>query len=172
MTKSNRITPRRPNEGITIAQTAVTYAFAAVLRALVGCIAAERPLQRGVADIFDPTFDPALAEAEKARDVLLASLAAVISLPEERSADRQLRLMAMALKTLLSVECDEDRIYLASTLMENTHLLEVNGTHPSARAVRRLQQKFVRNCAVLMSMQDFGGPGPDGDGACGPVLAA
>ncbi|MBK5944879.1 hypothetical protein CCR83_00055 [Rhodobacter veldkampii DSM 11550] len=172
MTKSDRITPRRPNEGITVAQTAVSYGFAELLRSLDACIAAERPLQRGVADIFAPNFDTALAEAEQARDALLASLSTVIDLHEERPSDRALRLMAMALKTLLSIECDEDRVYLADALMQNAQLLEVQGAHPTMRAVRRVQQHFFRSCVVLMSMQDFGGPGPDGDGACGPALAA
>lgn len=172
MTKPDRITPRPPNEGIIVAQTAISYGFAVLLRALDACIAAERPLQRGVADIFAPTFDTALTEAEQARDALLASLTAVIDLHEERPTDRALRLMAMALKTLLSIECDEDRVYLADTLMRNAQLLEVRGAHPTIRGVRRVQQHFFRSCAVLMSMQDFGGSGPDDDGACGPMLAA
>lgn len=172
MTKSDHITPRRPSEGITVAQTAVSYGFAELLRSLNACIAAERPLQRGVADIFATGFDTALAEAEEARDALLTSLSAVIDLHEERPTDRVLRLMAMALKTLLSLECDEDRVFLADTLMQNAQLLEVRGSHPTMRAVRRVQQHFFRSCAVLMSMEDFGGPGPDDDGACGPSLAA
>jgi len=172
MTKPNRITPRRQNEGITVAQTAVSYGFAELLRLLDACIAAERPLQRGVADIFAANFDTALSEAEQARDALLASLTAVIDIPEERPTDRVLRLMAMALKTLLSIESDEDRVYLADTVMQNAQLLEVQGAHPTVRAVRRVQQHFFRSCAVLMSMEDFGGPGPDDDGACGPMLAA
>lgn len=172
MTKLHRISPRRPNEGITVAQTAVSYGFAELLRALDACIAAERPLQRGVADIFSINFDTSLVEAEQARHALLASLSAVINLHDERPTDRALRLMAMALKTLLSIECDEDRVYLADMLMRNSQLLEVRGAQPTMRAVRRVQQHFFRSCAVLMSMQDFGGPGPDGDGACGPSLAA
>ncbi|MFV1877780.1 hypothetical protein [Nioella sp.] len=172
MTKSDRITPRRPNEGITVAQTAVSYGFAELLRSLDACIAAERPLQRGVADIFAANFDTALTEAEQARDALFASLTAVIELPEDLPTDRVLRLMAMALKSLLSIECDEDRVYLADTLMQHAQLFEVRGSHPTMRTVRRVQQHFFRSCAVLMSMDDFGGPGPDGDGACGPALAA
>lgn len=172
MTKSDRITPRRPNEGITVAQTAVSYGFAELLRSLDACIKAERPLQRGFADIFASIFDTALAEAEQARDALLTSLTAVIELHEELPTDRVLRLMATALKTLLSIECDEDRMFLAGTLMQSAPLLEVQGAHPTMRAVRRVQQHFFRSCAVLMSMQDFGGPGPDGDGAYGPSLAA
>ena len=172
MTKSDRITPRRPNEGITVAQTAVSYGFTELLRSLDACIAAERPLQRGVADIFAANFDTALTEAEQARDALLASATAVIEVPEDLPTDRVLRLMAMALKSLLSIECDEDRVYLADTLMQHAQLFEVRGSHPTMRTVRRVQQHFFRSCAVLMSMQDFGGPGPDGDGACGPALAA
>ena len=101
--------------------------------------------------------------APDARDALLASLTAVIELPEDLPTDRVLRLMAMALKTLLSIECDEDRVYLADTLIQNAQLFEVRGAHPTMRAVRRVQQHFFRSCAVLMSMEDFGGPGPDDD---------
>mgnify|MGYP001045013706 CR=1 FL=1 len=172
MTKSDRITTRRPNEGITVVQTAVSYGFAELLRSLDACIKAERPLQREVADIFAANFDAALAEAEQARDALLASLIAVIELPEELPTDRVLRLMAMALKSLLSIECDEDRMYLADALMQNAQILEVQGAHPTTRAVRRVQQHFFCSCALLMSCEDFSGPGPDGDGACGPALAA
>jgi hypothetical protein len=80
--------------------------------------------------------------------------------------------MAIALKALLSSECNEDRGYLADTLMQHAQLLEVQGAHPTMQAVRRVQQRFFRGCTILMSMQDFGGPGPDDDGACGPALAA
>ncbi|MEZ0468787.1 hypothetical protein [Phaeobacter sp. SYSU ZJ3003] len=172
MTKSNRTTPHRPNEEITVAQTAVSYGFAELLRSLDACTKAERPLQRGIADIFATNFDTALAEAEQARDALLTSLNAVIELHEELPTDRVLRLMAMALKTLLSIECDDDRVYLADMLMRNSQQLQVRGAQPTMRSIRRVQQHFFRSCAVLMSLEDFGGPGPDGDGACGPSLAA
>ncbi|WP_296644925.1 hypothetical protein [Roseinatronobacter sp.] len=172
MTKSNRITPNVRFEGITVAHTTVSNRFAELLRALDACIAAERPLQRGTADIFAPCFDKALTDAEIAREVLLSSLTAVIATTEERPADRPLRLMAMALKTLLSIECDRDRAHVFGTLLQNVNLLEVQGTHPAVVAVRYVQQRFFRSCAILMSLQDFGGPGPDGDGACGPALAA
>ena len=96
MTKSDRITPRRPNEGITVAQTAVSYGFTELLRSLDACIAAERPLQRGVADIFAANFDTALTEAEQARDALLASATAVIEVPEDLPTDRVLRFLDQA----------------------------------------------------------------------------
>ena len=172
MTKSNRITPNVRFEGITVAHTTVSNRFAELLRALDACIAAERPLQRGTADIFAPFFNSALTDAEMAREALLSSLTAVIVTTEERTTDRPLRLMAMALKTLLAIECDEDRAHVFGTLLQNVDLLEVQGTHPAVLAVRRVQERFFRSCALLMSMQDFGGPGPDDDGAFGPALAA
>ena len=104
MTKSNRITPIVRFEGITAAHTTVSNRFTELLRALDDCIAAERPLQRGAADIFAADFDKILAEAEIAREALVASLTAVIATPEERHTDRPLRLVAMALKTLLAIE--------------------------------------------------------------------
>ena len=172
MTKSNRITLSTRIEGITAAHTAVNYRFTELLRSLDDCIAAERPLQRGVADIFSISFDAALAEAEMAHEALLASLTAVIATPEERHTDRPLRLVAMALNTLLAIECDNDRVYVFGTLMRNAHLLEQQGTHPAAKAVHRMQRRFFSLVTALMQLEDFGGPGPDDDGAFGPMLAA
>jgi len=172
MTKSNHITPSTRIEGITAAHTAVSYRFTEVLRSLDDCIAAERPLQRGVADIFGTSFDTTLAEAEMARESLLAGLTAVIATPEERHTDRPLRLVAMALKTLLAIECDDDRVYVFGTLMRNAHLLELQGTHPAVKVVRRMQRRFFTLVTALMQLEDFGGPGPDDGGACGPMMAA
>lgn len=101
--------------------------------ALDACIHAKRPLQCGVADIFASDFDTALAEAEQARDALIARLSNVIDLLEERPSDRALRLMAMALKALLSTECNGDRVFLAIMLMQKAPLLEVQGLHPRCR---------------------------------------
>lgn len=172
MTKSNPGTPRHPNEGIRTAHTAVTNRFAELLRSLDASIAAERPLQRDVADVFAPDFDPAFEAAERAREALSLSLSTVISTPEQRPTDRPLRMMAMALKTLISIECYEDRVYLADTLFQNAHLFEVRIARPATKAVRRVQQRFFSGCALLMSMQDFGGPGPNDLGGCVPDLAA
>jgi hypothetical protein len=172
MTKSNHITPNVRFEGITAAHTAVSYRFTEVLRSLDDCIAAERPLQRGVADIFGTSFDTTLAEAEMARESLLANLTAVIATPEERNTDRSLRLVAMALKTLLAIECDEDRIYVFGTLMRHAHLLEAQGRHPAIKAVHRMQRRFFTLLTELMQLEDFGGPGPDDGGAYGPMMAA
>lgn len=172
MTKSNRITPNIRFEGVTAAHTAVSNRFTELLRALDDCIAAERPLQRGGSDIFAADFDTTLAKAEMAREALVASLTAVIATPEERHTDRPLRLVAMALMTLLAIECDEDRVYVFGTLMRNAHLLEAQGTHPAVKAVHRMQRRFFFLLTELMQLQDFGGPGPDDDGAYGPMLAA
>jgi hypothetical protein len=35
-----------------------------------------------------------------------------------------------------------------------------------------MQARFFSLVADMMQLQDFGGPGPDGNGACGPALAA
>jgi hypothetical protein len=172
MTKSMLTTPCRFNEALTVAHTPASYLFTTLLGALDACIVAESALQRDVADIFAPDFDTALSTAEMSREALMINLDDVIGMPEQRGLDRPLRLMAVALKTLLSVEDDAERGFLFTTLTQNAHLLQVQGAHPTAKAVRHLQQRYFQSCILLMSMQDFGGPGPDDGGAFGPQMAA
>ena len=157
---------------VPLAHTSVSRAFAGLLRDLDACIDAEAPLQRGVADVFAPGFDAALAKAETARAHLMARLDHLIDLPAQRAADRPLRLMALFLRTLLSVENDGDRAYIHATVAQHAHLLDVAGAAPSARMLRRLQRHFFRSCDALMRLEDFNGPGPDDDGNGGPVMAA
>jgi hypothetical protein len=172
MTKSMFTTPCRFNEALTVAHTPVSYLFTKLLSALDACTAAEHALQRDVADIFVPDCYTALTAAEMSREALMINLDDVIGMPEQRGLDRPLRLMAVALKTLLSIEDDADRGYLFTTLTYNAHLLQVQGAHPTAKAVRHLQQRYFQSCTLLMAMQDFGGPGPDDGGAFSPQIAA
>lgn len=157
---------------VPLAHTRVSRSFAGLLRDLDACIDAEASLQRGVADIFAPEFDAALAKAETARAHLMARLDHLIDLPAQRAADRPLRLMALFLRTLLSVENDEDRAYIHATVAQHAHLLDVAGADPSARRLRGLQRHFFSSCDALMRLEDFNAPGPDDDGEGGPAMAA
>lgn len=156
-----------------VAHSTVSQAFTAMLRQLDACTAAERLLQRTVvSDVFAHAFADDLKEAEIARQELHDLAEHLIGLRDERALDRSLRLLAVLLQTLLSVEDDGDRRHIHGTLERNAHLLEVPSGHPSARMVRALQRHFFKSCAALMGLQDFGGPGPDEDNAGGPLIAA
>jgi hypothetical protein len=157
---------------VPLAHTRVSRAFAGLLRDLDACIHTEAPLQRGVADIFAPEFDAALAKAETARAHLMVRLDHLIDLPAQRAADHPLRLMALFLRTLLAIEDDEDRAYIHATVAQHAHLLDVAGADPSARRLRGLQSHFFSSCDTLMRLEDFNAPGPDNDGDGGPAMAA
>lgn len=153
--------------------TAVSFAFAGLLRGVDSCVAAERRLQRDVVpDVLSPAFADDLHAAEVARDALFSCLDAVISAPEQRPSDRALRLLARGLHTLLSVEDDGDRGYLHAVLAENVDLLLIPGRRPEARRVRALQQHFFRSVAALMTLEDYRGPGHDDDGDDAPECVA
>lgn len=151
---------------LPIAHTAVSRAFTGLMRDLDACVAAERRIQRDVvSDLFAPEVAADLAAAEAAREDLLARLAEVSALPEQRDLDRPLRLLAKALHALLSVEADDDRQHMHGVLAGSTDLLLVGGDGPVARRVRDLQRSFLNGVAQLMSMEDYGGrgAGPDDD---------
>lgn len=147
--------------------SAVSFAFAGLLRGLDACVAAERRLQRDVvADTVSATFAEGLHAAEVARDALLVCLEAVIAAPEQQPFDRALRLLARGLHTLLSVEDDGDRAYLHAVLAENVELLLIPGQRPAAQRIRGLQVHFFRSVAALMTMEDYHSPrSDDGDDA-------
>jgi hypothetical protein len=147
--------------------SAVSFAFAGLLRGLDACVAAERRLQRNVvADILSPAFAGDLQAAEVARDALLVCLDGVIAAPEQQPFDRALRLLARGLHTLLSVEDEGDRAYLHAVLAENVDLLLIPGQRPAAQRIRALQVHFFRSLAALMTMEDYRDPdSDDGDDA-------
>jgi hypothetical protein len=153
--------------------TAVSFAFAGLLRGVDGCVAAERRLQRNVVpDVLSPAFADDLHAAEVARDALFSCLDAVISAPEQRPSDRALRLLARGLHTLLSVEDDGDRAYLHAVLAENVDLLLIPDRRPEARRIRALQLHFFRSVAALLAMGDYPGPDHDDDGDDAPECVA
>lgn len=168
--------PAADREDLPTAHTAVSRAFTGALRCLETSVAAERRIQRdAVSDVVAPEVAADLAAAEAAREDLLARLAEVAALPEQRDLDRPLRLLAKGLHALLSVEDDDDRQHMHAVMAGSTDLLLVRGDAPAARRVRALQQRFLDGVAQLMSMEDFGGKGagPEDDGTDdAPGLAA
>ncbi|OSQ57042.1 hypothetical protein MCRY_18490 [Marivita cryptomonadis] len=165
------------DHAVPVAHTEVSAAFSALLRDLDACVAAERRIQRDVVgdNVFAPEVAADLAAAEAAREDLLARLAEVTALPEQRDLDRPLRLLAKALLALLSVEDDGDRQHMHAVMAGSADLLLVRGDAPAIRRVRALQDRFFGGVAQLMSMADYGGrgAGPDDDGTDdAPGLAA
>jgi hypothetical protein len=80
--------------------------------------------------------------------------------------------LGYALFNLIARTDDEARQFLFDTLIDYQTCFLVPGAHAVARRTRQMQARFFSLIAALMSLEDFGGPGPDGDGACGPALAA
>jgi hypothetical protein len=162
-------------EDLPTAHTEVSRAFTGALRCLEASVAAERRIQRdAVSDVFAPEVAADLTAAEAAREDLLAQLAEVTALPEQRDLDRPLRLLAKALLELLSVEDDDDRQHMHAVLADSADELLVRGDGPVERRVRALQCRFLHSIARLMSMADYGGrgAGPDDDRPDAPGLAA
>ena len=167
--------PAADRADLPTAHTGVSRAFTGALRCLKASVAAERRIQRdAVCDVFAPEVAANLAAAEAAREALLARLAEVAALPEQRDLDRPLRLLAKALQALLSVEEDDDCQHMHAVMAGSTDLLLVRGDGPVERRVRALQCRFLHSIARLMSMADYGGrgAGPDDDRPDAPGLAA
>jgi len=163
MTDFTPTTPRRSDEGLSVAHTAISHLFIEVLRDLETLVDAEGLLQRGIAVVSDPQFDALLTAAELAREELMTRLSLLIAAPDQRAMDRPLRLMGAVLRMLLSVEADADRVHLFSSLIETSPLMIIPGAHPVTRMVRALTHRFFDGVSALMALEDFGGPGYDPD---------
>jgi hypothetical protein len=161
---------------VPVAHTDVSRAFIGLLRGLDACVAAEQRIQRKVVnDVCASEFAADLAAAEAAREDLLARLAEVTALPEQRDLDKPLRLLAKGLHALLSVEDDDDRQHMHAVMAGSFDLLLVRGDAPADRRVRALQRSYFSGVVQLMSMEDYGGmgAGPEDDGTDdAPRLAA
>jgi len=163
MTDFTPITPRRSDEGLSVAHTAISHLFIEVLRDLETLVDAEGLLQRGVAVVCGSQFDAHLTAAELAREELMTRLSLLIAAADQRAMDRPLRLMGAMLRMLLSMEADGDRIHLFSSLIETSPLMIIPGAHPVTRMVRALTHRFFDGVSALMALEDFGGPGYDPD---------
>jgi hypothetical protein len=151
----------------------MSHAFISLLGAMDKFVRAEQPLQRPVAgDVRADRFGVAMQEAEAALKQMNAALYRVMAVALTRREDQALWEMGYALYNLIAKDDDEARLFLFETLIDYQSYFMVQGSHAIARRTRELQTRFFHLVTAMMSMQDFGGPGPDGDGACGPALAA
>jgi hypothetical protein len=162
-----------PADGTIMAHTGMSRAFTTLLGTMDRCVRAEQPLQRAVAgDVRADPFGLAMQDAEAALTDMHAALHQLLAADLVRREDRALWETGYALWSLLSKTGDEERLFQFETLVKHQPRFMVPGAHAVARRTREMQAEFFSLAAELMRLEDFGGPGPDGDGACGPALAA
>ena len=160
-------------EGTNVAHTAMSRNFTGLLGAMERYVRAEQPLQRPVAgDVRAELFGRAMEQAEAALKALHGTLHDVMAGELVRREDGALWELGYALFTLMAKDDDADRAFFFETLMAYQPGFMVRGGHAVARRTREMQARFFSSVAAMMALEDFGGPGPDGDGACGPMLAA
>ena len=157
----------------SVAHSEMSYAFTGLLGAMDQFACAEQPLQRQVAgDVRADRFGVVMQEAEAALKEMNAALNRVLAAELTRREDEALWEMGYALYSLIAKDDDEARQHLFETLIDYQAHFMVRGGHAVARRTREMQARFFSSVAAMMALEDFGGPGPDGDGACGPMLAA
>lgn len=157
----------------SVAHTEMSHAFTSLLGAMDHFIRAEQPLQRPVAgDVRADRFGIVMQEAEAALKGMNAALYRVMAADLTREEDQALCEMGYALYNLIAKDDDEARLFLFETLIDYQSYFMVQGNHAVARRTREMQTRFFHLVTEMMSLEDLGGPGPDGDGACGPSLAA
>lgn len=160
-------------EGTNVAHTAMSRNFTGLLGAMERYVRAEQPLQRPVAgDVRAELFGRAMEQAEAALKALHGALHDVMAGELVRREDGALWELGYALFTLMAKDDDADRAFFFETLMAYQPGFMVPGGHAVARRTREMQVRYFQLIEQMMALQDFGGPGPDGDGACGPALAA
>lgn len=160
-------------DGTNVAHTAMSRGFTILLGAMERYIRAEQPLQRPVAgDVRAEPFHRAMEQAEATLKALHDALHDVMVADLVRREDGALWELGYALFTLMAKDDDADRAFFFDTIMAYQPGFMVPGPHAVARRTREMQAQFFTLVDAMMSLEDFGGPGPDGDGACGPVLAA
>ncbi len=157
----------------TVAHTGMSRCFSALLGAMDRFVRADQMLQRPVAgDVRAPQFTSAMASAEDALTAIHDALDQVMAADLLRREDRALWEMGYGRFSLIGQDDDDARLFLFHTLVDYQPQFMVAGTNAVARQTRQMQTRFFKLIADMMQLQDFGGPGPDGDGACGPALAA
>ena len=156
-----------------VAHTGMSRCFTGLLGAMDRFIRADQMLQRPVAgDVRARPFGFAMQRSEAALTAMLDALHKVMAAELNRCEDRALWEMGYALFSLIGQADDDARLFLFDTLMDYRPQFMVPGTHAVARQTWQMQARFFKLIAEMMQLEDFSGPGPDGDGACGPALAA
>jgi hypothetical protein len=123
-------------------------------------------------DVRAELFGRAMAHAEAALKALHGALHDVMAGDLVRREDGALWELGYALFTLMAKDDDADRTFFFDTIMAYEAGFMVPGRHAVARRTREMQVRYFQLIEQMMALQDFGGPGPDGDGACRPMLAA
>jgi hypothetical protein len=160
-------------DGANVAHTAMSRSFTGLLGAMERYIRAEQPLQRPFSgDVREESFGHAMERAEAALKALHGALHDVMAAELVRREDGALWELGYALFNLMAKNDDADRAFFFETIMAFQPGFMVPGRHAVARRTREMQARFFSSVAAMMALEDFGGPGPDGDGACGPMLAA
>ncbi len=157
----------------TVAHTGMSRCFTGLLGAMDRFVRADQMLQRpGAGDVRTQPFGLAMQRSEAALTAMFDALHQVMSADLLRREDRALWEMGYGLFSLIGQEDDDARLFLFHTLVDYQPQFMVPGAHAVARQTRQMQARFFSLVADMMQLQDFGGPGPDGNGACGPALAA
>lgn len=160
-------------DGASVAHTEMSRCFTGLLGAMDRYIRAEQMIQRSVAgDVRTPPFGQAMQRAEAALTVMHAALHRVMAAELLRREDETLWEMGYALFSLIAKDDDEARVGLFDTLIEYQAHFMAPGSHAVARRIRLMQARFFSLIGEMMQLEDHGGPGPDGDDTCGPVLVA
>ncbi|WP_413855548.1 hypothetical protein [Albidovulum sp.] len=163
----------RLSEGTNVAHTAMSRNFTGLLGAMERYIRAEQPLQRPLAgDVRAEPFARAMEQAEATLKALHGALHDVMVADLVRPEDGALWELGYALFTLMAKNDDADRAFFFDTIMAYQPGFMVPGPHAVARRTREMQVRYFQLIEQMMALQDFGGPGPDDDGASWPMLAA
>jgi hypothetical protein len=156
-----------------VAHTGMSRCFTGLLGAMDRFVRADQMLQRPVAgDVRALPFGLAMQRSEVALTAMHGALHQVMAADLDRTEDRALWEMGYGLFSLIGLDDDDARLFLFHTLVDYQPEFMVSGTYAVARQTRQMQARFFSLVADMMQLQDFGGPGPDGNGACGPALAA
>jgi hypothetical protein len=156
-----------------VAHTPMSQGFIALVGVMERFLRADEQLQRGVAgDVLTRAFAQGLERAEAERKALTHALRGVMAADMQRPEDGLLWELGYALFSLIEEPDDDTRQRRFQRLLAAQPRFIVPGHHAGARHLRQMQERFFTLAAQLMQLADFGGPGPEGDGNFGPMLAA
>lgn len=158
---------------VSVAHSAMSLHFNRLLGAMEHLIYAEQAIQRRVAgDVLGPRFGAAMNGAEAAMSAMQDRILCVVAADLSRDEDRKLWELGFALRSLLDRAADETQQGFFDLLMDYQEFFMVSGGSAVARRTREMQARYFLLLQQMMTLEDFGGPGPGGDGAFGPKLAA
>lgn len=158
---------------VSVAHSAMSLHFNRLLGAMEHLIHAEQAIQRRVAgDVLCPRFGAAMNGAEAALTAMQDRILGVLAADLSRDEDRKLWELGFALRSLLDRAADETQQGFFDLLMHYQEFFMVSGGNAVTRRTREMQARYFYLLQQMMTLEDFGGPGPGGDGAFGSDLAA